>query len=183
MSDVTEFESRRSALVVEITAAFDGVSREDGTTLHEAEAMDEWKSDEEQRAARRLDREARWQDVPDDDISACCSALSYLDGKGFRYYIPAFMVYGLRHWGDDPNGVLSSCDYHLLHDYPKSLRKSEPAAIAGKYQFTDAQSRAVARFLRFIIDFDRMAGDRPTVEAVERWERYAAVGGSGGAGN
>lgn len=182
MSDVPDFESRRGALVAEITAAFDGVAREDGTTLHEAEAMDDWKSDEEQRAARRLDVEARWQDVPGEDIAACCSALSFLDEKGFRYYIPAFMVYGLKRWGDDWDGVLSSCEYHLLHDYPKSLRKSDPAAIAGKYQFTEAQSRAVARFLRFIVDFDEGAGDRATVEAVERWERYAAGGGSGGAG-
>jgi hypothetical protein len=182
MSNVSDFESRRSALVAEITAAFGGVSREDGTTLHEAEAMDGWKSPEEQRAARHLDLEARWQDVPDDDIFACCSALSFLNEKGFRYYIPAFMIYGLRHWGDDWNGILNSCEYHLLHDYPKSLRKSEPAVIAGKYQFTDAQSKAVARFLRFIIDFDRMAGEKATVEAVERWERYAAGSGSGNAG-
>src|SRR5215210_2470119 len=115
MSRVSEFESRRAALVVEISAAFDGVSREGGTTLHEAEAMDDWKSPEEQRAARRLDPETRWQDVPDADISACCSALSFLNERGFRYYIPAFMVYSLRHWGDDRHGILNSCEYHLLH--------------------------------------------------------------------
>jgi hypothetical protein len=173
MSDMSEFEKRRSALVAEITAAFDGVSREDGTTLHEAVALDDWKSTEEQQAARRLDVEQRWQDVPDEDIFACCSALSFLNEKGFRYYLPAFMVYGLRHWGDDWNGILTSCEYQLLHDYPKSLRKSEPAAIARRYQFTAAQSRAVARFLRLIVDFDPVAGDRATVEAVERWERFA----------
>src|SRR5215204_4680210 len=182
MSNVSDFESRRDALIAEITAAFDGVSREDGMTLHEAEAMDDWKSSAEQRAARRLDLESRWQDVPDDDIFACCSALSFLNEKGFRYYIPAFMVYGLRHWGDDWNGILNSCEYHLLHDYPKSLRKSEPAAIAGKYQFTDAQSKAVARLLRLLIDFDEIAGDGATVEAVERWERYAMVNSFGNGG-
>jgi hypothetical protein len=182
MSNVTEFESRRSALIDEITAAFDGVSREDGTTLHEAEAMDDWKSPEEQRAARRLDREARWQDVPDKDISACCSALSFLNEKGFRYYIPAFMIYSLKHWGDDWNGVLNSCEYHLLHEYPKSLRQSDPASIASKYQFTDAQGEAVAGFLRFIIDFDETKADRATVGAVERWERYVQERGFGDAG-
>lgn len=182
MSNVSDFESRRSALVAEIMAAFDGVSREGGTALHEAEAIDDWKSPEEQRAARHLDLEVRWQGVPDDDIFACCSALSFMNEKGFRYYIPAFMIYGLRHWGDDWNGILNSCEYHLLYDYPKSLRKSEPAAIASKYQFTDAQSKAVARFLRFIIDFDEIAGDRATVEAVERWEQYAKVNSSGNGG-
>lgn len=182
MSNVSEFENRRNTLVAEITAAFDGVSREDGTTLHGAQAIDDWKSPEEQRPARHLDLEERWQDVPDADIFACCSALSFLDERGFRYYIPAFMIYGLRHWGDDWNGILNSCEYHLLHDYPKSLRKSEPAAIASKYQFTNAQSKAVARFLRFIIDFDELAGDRATVEAVVRWERFATENSSGNGG-
>ncbi len=182
MSNVSEFESRRGSLVAEITAAFDGVSREDGTTLHEADAMDDWKSPEDQHAARRLDPEKQWQDVPDKDIFACSSALSFLNEKGFRYYIPAFMICSLRHWGDDGSVILNSCEYHLLHEYPKSLRKSEPASIAGKYQFTDAQSKAVARFLRFIIDFDEIAGDRATVEAVERWERFAVGNSSGNAG-
>jgi hypothetical protein len=105
-----------------------------------------------------------------------------MNEKGFRYYIPAFMLYGLRHWGDDWNGILNSCVYHLLHDYPKSLRQSDPASIASKYRFTDAQSKAVARFLRFIIDSDETTADRVTVEAVERWERYAQERGSGNGG-
>src|SRR4051812_37598398 len=109
MSNETDFESRREALIAEVTAAFDGVSREDGTTLHEADAIDDWKSDAECRVARRLDTEGRWQNVPDEDIWACCSALSFLDAKGFRYYLPAFMIYGLKHWGDDWNGIGNSC--------------------------------------------------------------------------
>jgi hypothetical protein len=182
MSNVFDFEMRRRALIAEIAAAFDGVSRDGGTTLHEADAMDDFKSPEEQHAARRLDLERRWQDVPDEDIFACCSALSFLGEKGFRYYIPAFIICGLRHWGDETRVILNSCEYHLLHDYPKSLRASEPSLIAGKYQFTGAQSKAVARFLRFIIDFDEVSADRATVEAVERWERYATENSTGIAG-
>lgn len=182
MSNEADFESRRNELIAGITAAFDGVSREDGTTLHEANAIDDRKSDEECLAARRFDTEQRWQDVPDKDIWACCSAQSFLDAKGFRYYLPAFILYGLRHWPydetgllhllHDENGILHSCQYHLLHEPQKSLRKSEPASIARKYQLTEAQSKAVAKLLRFIIDFDKMEGERATVEAVEKWERF-----------
>lgn len=172
MNNESEVESHCAALIAEITAAFDGVSREDGTTLHEAEARDDWKSDEECQAARRFDSEPRWQDVPDVDISACCSALSFLCPKGFRYYLPAFMLYGLRHLENDPNGSLQSCEYHLLYEYPKSLRKSEPAAIANKYGFTAAQCRAVAKFLRFIAGDDITMTELPTIQAVEKWEQY-----------
>src|ERR1700680_2624371 len=94
------FENRISGLIAEIMTAFDGVSREDGTTLHEAMAIDDYKSDEEQQAARGFDTEQRWQDVPDEEILACESALSFLDAKGFRYYLPAFMVSRLKNWGN-----------------------------------------------------------------------------------
>jgi hypothetical protein len=183
MSNETNFERQRDELIAEITAAFDGVSREGGTTLHEADAIDDWKSDEERRAARRLDTERRWQDVPDEDIWACCSALSFLDVKGFRYYLPAFMVYGLRHFEDDLNGILHSCVYHLLHEPQKSLRKSEPASIAGQYYFTDAQCRVIAKFLRFAAgDDDVTVTDMPELQAVEKWERYVEERSSGGGG-
>ncbi len=172
MNNEPNFDICRAALIDEITAAFDGVSREDGTTLHEAEARDNRESDEKQRAARRLDVEQRWQDVPDAAISACCSALSFLCPKGFRYYIPVFMLYGLRHLENDPYGILSSCEYHLLYDYPKSLRKSEPAEIANRYGFTNAQCVAVAKFLRFVTGDDITMAELPTIQAVERWENY-----------
>jgi hypothetical protein len=172
VSDEQGFESRRSALMAEIEEAFDGVSREDGTTLHEAIAIDDYLSEEEQRAARLLDIEKRWQDVPDDHIDACYSALHFMDAKGFRYYIPAFMLCELRHHGVDWDATFS-CAYHLMRAYPGSLRKSEPASIARKYDFTGAQCVAVAKFLRFVIDFDPSHAGRATVEAVERWEKFA----------
>ena len=69
--------------------------------------------------------------------------------------------------------ILSTSGYHLLRDYPKSLRAAEPSSIASTYQFTEAQSWAVARFLRLIIDFDEVPADKATVKAVHRWEKYA----------
>ncbi|MDQ1611392.1 MAG: hypothetical protein QOG00_1323 [Pyrinomonadaceae bacterium] len=174
----SNFETRRDALVAQITAAFDGVSREDGTTLHEAEALDDRKSAREQRAARALDLEERWQDVPDKEIAWCCHALSFLDAKGFRYYLPAFMRYGLRHRGDpDDNGfILSSCMHQLTQDFPTSVRKSDPAKMARVWNFTNAQSRAVAAFLRFVIEFEDGYARQATVEMVEKWEEFCEAG-------
>lgn len=172
-----DFERRRDALIAEITAAFDGVEREDGITLHEAEALDDRLSEAEQRAARSLDTEERWQDVPDKDIAWCCSALSFLDDKGFRYYFPAFMIYALKHWDDpeDNGSILSSCFNHMIHDYPTSVRKTEPAVIAGKKGFTNDHSKAVAAFLRFVIDFYYIYASPVNVEAVEKWEKFSGM--------
>jgi hypothetical protein len=173
------FRRRRAALIAEITAAFDGVARQDGTTLHEAIAIDDYKSSEEQRAARECDTERRWQDVPDNDIVACESALSFLCEKGFRYYIPAFMICSLKYWEEYllPLSIpaLNSCQFHLTHESQKSLRESEPESIAREYQFTDIQCRAIANFLRFVVDFDPTSADEVTIKAVEKWERFSKV--------
>ena len=81
----------------------------------------------------------------------------------------------MEHWQGDSHWTLSSCKYHLLHDHPKSLRHSEPATIAEKRHFTKAQSVVVAKFLRFVMDFDLTSGDAATIKAVEKWERFANV--------
>jgi len=176
------FEDRREALIAEINEAFDGVSRGYGITLHEAIAIDDYASQEERMAARRRDREARWQDVTDQDILECPSALSFLDPEGFRYYVPTFMILGLKRLQlprfdprDDQEGILHSSSYHLLYFYPKSLRESEPALFIEKYHFSTPQCRAIANFLRLLVDSDEYGADEATIKAVERWERFANV--------
>jgi len=168
-------EPRIAELIAEISSAFDGVARDDGTTLHEAIALDNWKTREEQFAARRLDTERRWQDIPDEAIVACESALPFLDARGFRYYLPAFMVCGLRNGDNDAGRVVDTCEYNLLHEPQKSLRQSEPASIATKYSFTDAQCQAIAHFLRFVVGDDDELTTQPatTLQAVAKWERFA----------
>ena len=174
MCNERQREERRNKLIVEITAAFDGVSRENGVTLHEAKAIDDWKLSEELQSARQLDTEQRWQDIPDEDLLASDSPLPFFDAKGFRYYLPAFMLCGLKDWENDLSGILHSCEYHLLHESQKSLRQSEPASIVAKYRFTNAQCKAIASFLRFVVgeDDEFSTAERPTLQAVEKWERF-----------
>lgn len=171
----SESEKRaRYDLIAEIETAFDGVDRGDATTLHQALATDDYKTAQDRWDARRFDTERRWQDVPAAALVECQTALSFLDEKGFRYYLPAFMVRGLEDWDNDAGVSVDSCVYHLLHDYPNSLRKSEPASIAAKYRFTDAQCRAIARFLRFVVGpDDEFTTEHATeLQAVAKWERF-----------
>jgi hypothetical protein len=170
-----ESQDQRQALIAEITRAFDGVTLGDGITLHQAVAIDDYKSPEEQWSARRLDRERRWQDVSRTVLAECQTAPSFLDQKGFVYYLPAFMVRGLEDLDHDTGVSFDSCVYRLLHDFPNSLRKLEPASIAAKYGFTGAQSRAVARFLRFVVgpDDEFTTEHATTLQAVAKWEEFA----------
>ncbi len=164
------FYVRREALIAQIANAFASVTRDEGATLHEAMAIDDRKTPQEQRAARRFDRDERWQDVPDTVIAASGAALNFLDAKGFRYYLPAFMIYELKNWENSALFTSSSC--RLLNDHPHSLRKSEPAVIAARFGFDGAQCRAVAAFLRLEIDSCEILASKVVVEAVKKWETY-----------
>jgi hypothetical protein len=165
-----EFDSRREKLITQITAAFNGVSRGDGVTLHQANVRDDDGSAEEEKAARDRDQEKRWQDVPAQDVTDNPSVLSFLDVAGFRYYIPVFMIYALTRWDKDEASARDSCAFHLIQDYPKSQRQSEARDIAKKYEFNAAQVKAVAAFLRFIVDFDEMFATPVNQESLAKWE-------------
>jgi hypothetical protein len=77
----------RLATIAAVTAAFEGTAREGGISLHEASEIDLYGTDEDRAAARLLDTECRWQEVPDRDIEEEYTALYFLDRVGFRYSV------------------------------------------------------------------------------------------------
>jgi hypothetical protein len=115
-------------------------------TLHEAEAMDSYSSVDTLRAARDRDPERDWRDVPDASIRHCPAALSFLDVVSWRFYLPAYMSYGLRHFKERTNSLIDAAIYSL-----------DAAGVRQRDQLTQerfetldvAQVRAVCSFLRF----------------------------------
>lgn len=147
------YEQRKAALIEEITAAFDGVSRENGVSLSESWIIDDYGSDEEQAEARKQDTETRWQDVPDEGICYGYSCLSFLDDIGFHYYIPAYVVWFLRNIdNDDPeapsedSNTFESLIYALG---PIGSGDLEEYDLSRFRVFTPEQSKAIAHFLEF----------------------------------
>lgn len=140
----------RVALLAEIEAAFDGVSREGGVSLHETEAIDLYKGDEARQAARRLDTESRWQDVPHADLAEVCGVggISFFNPIGWRYYLPAYMTWWLS-GGETSKSFAAEC---LL--YSLTLSKELAAYQLGRYtSLGPRQVAVVTRFLRFVERF------------------------------
>jgi len=153
-------------LISSLAESFRAVSLGNGITLHEANAMDLRLPVTEQRAMRRLDKESQWQNIPQAHIIKCSAALSFLDPAGFRFYLPAFLTFGLRSEHPEAHLILSSCYFHLLHEPGKSLRQSNPGAIIQRFGFTLQQSKVLLSFLRYF-----GADDEPAyIEALQRWE-------------
>lgn len=158
------------AIIDAIRAAFAGVPR-GSITLHEAEVIDAYGSAEEQAEARRRDTEASWDRVPDLDIEECTAALSYLDPESWRYYIPAYMIWTLRHFRVNCS-IVSDFTIYTFDASERDLALRE--YMSKRYRMLDvAQSRAVCRFLRYMAANDDHAdGTVANVALADFWGRF-----------
>ena len=147
------YEQRKLALIEDFNVVFDGVSRENGVSLSEAWVIDDRGSDEERQAARNEDTETRWQDVPEKDIAYGYSCLSFFDEIGFRYYIPAYIVWYLRHMDDeDPKSLIFQSNTPAWITYalsPSGSGEIETYYLSRFEMFTPEESKAIAHFLEF----------------------------------
>jgi hypothetical protein len=151
-------------VINEIEKAFRGVAL-GKLTLHEAELLDSYSSDGERMRARELDCERDWRDVPDGAIQECPEALSFLDPVSWRFYLPAYIRYGLRH---PDGGAVDTAIYSL-----------DPAGIRQRSAWTEerfatlsaSQVRAVCLFLRFASQHGELCDHSVATEALNDYWR------------
>lgn len=90
-----------SALVEQIKAAFPLLPLPK-MSLHQSQLADQGMareiSEAEWAAAGALDAGRTWDSFTDEELAACDAALSHLDGTGFAYYLPAYLLLALRHF-------------------------------------------------------------------------------------
>ena len=116
--------------------------------------------------ARQLDVDQHWQDVPGEWIERFAYSLSFLDPKGFQYYLPAFMIWTLDHLSAESEVVqptiLALCPTPRFSSWYK-----ERFAV-----FTDAQNQAICQFLRFMVGHDPFAVARVSVALDAYWGQF-----------
>ena len=103
--------------------------------------------------ARRLDTEKRWQDVPAADIARYHWILSFLDPIGFRYYLPAYMVWTLKNYECNDSMSDESTIFAL-----GILEKYHAHIMERFVLFSRPQAEAVCAFLRFIEKYAFVCG-------------------------
>ena len=126
-----------------IRIAFRNVKLDGGVSLRQAKVMDNYGEGANNKEFKTLPEQEitnNWEAIPDEIISQHCY-LSHLDAKGFRYYIPAFMLSSLRE--PEFSDTLGSTIFAL---YPKKDDLWDYKMM--HYSLLDAQQRsAVAQFL------------------------------------
>jgi len=161
------------SIIEAIRLAFAGVVR-GKITLHEAEVIDSYGSKEERAEARRLDSESRWGRVPDSHIEECTTALCHLDPAGWKYYVPAYMIWSLQYFRESDSLVSD----HTIYTFDPQMDdpRLREYALARHRLLDEAQSRAVCRFLRYMAANDGCVNGRAAKAALAAyWARYCEV--------
>jgi hypothetical protein len=154
MSDKPTQEEERKRVIAVIVEAFRNVRREGGITIHEADAIDAYGCYEDPAIARERDDETFWQYVPGDKIEKLSEVFPFLDDKGFRFYIPAYMKWTLENLRSGGNSCGSTV-------YSLSANNKKKFVI-----FNAAQSAAILDFLTFMATYE---DDGDAKKAIERY--------------
>ena len=161
----------RELIIAAVETAFAGVLREGGTTLHESLAMDNHGGAEALAEARALDADGPWTDIPEEDIRCNPEIFAFLDFKGYRYYLPAYINWSLRHFDSSDS---ASSDYVVYALNPQGPLWN--VRLSYFERFSQEQKVAVTRFLRFMAKQEASADTWAALQALNNYWENVEVG-------
>lgn len=159
----TEHKSdERDAIVESIRKAFHGVKLDGGVTLAQARLMDQFGRGDVASAMASAGL-SDWTAVSDDEISDS-PVLSFLDAKGLRFHLPAFMSWTLRNYDRSGSGSVTFTIYAFLRPPDDEV-----------FNLLDkAQRGVICQFLRFFAQVWEYGDAHSAQIALSRrgWDRY-----------
>lgn len=114
--DANERAADKNRLIEAITKAFDSVVLGNGVGLYQAQALDDYKTELEEQAARLKDEKNDWCLISAEELNKCNSSLSFFDAEGMRFHLPAYLIADLK---GEYNFGMEFCLTHLS-DYSKA---------------------------------------------------------------
>jgi hypothetical protein len=157
----------RAELLVEIAEAFADVRLGAGVSLIQARNRDaHWGDDPSERISGP---DLAWPEISDEKMRHFSDVFNFLDPEGFRFYVPAFMGWVLRHAAD---GLDWSFCFAVCGMESDSEPWSQPFEITERLQIlTGDQKRAIYHFIEFELTDDWALEICP--ECVEFWKTRA----------
>jgi hypothetical protein len=124
---------------------------------------------DEKERARQSDFRQRWQDSPDEVIKNHPSALAFMDAKGLRFNLPAYMRFAVFHFEDGDSDSIDSTIYAVSRE-PQDL--DTEWAI-----FSERQKTTIAKFLRYmVLEARDLIDSQQASHTYERvWKKYDDV--------
>ena len=165
-----------------IENTFDGVARGEAITLHQANVVDDYGSQDEFLAAAKNDTESRWQDVPDSAIAEIPGPFHFLDYAGFRYYIPAYMCWAARNYTEDSSDSAAFFTYLAVlptvapREIGRGLGEAfDLKSFIDERSLTHAQINSIFHFICFMAIRGELGMDEDQYAATQKW-RQASIG-------
>ncbi len=148
-------------LVDQIHRAFAGVRLEDGTSLNMTEYNDSSGCMPEFKEKAKEDERNDWTTITDETLERFRVTFSFTDLKGFRFYMPAYMIWTIR------NHRTSDCPISYFTIY--AIRPSHHLfeTIPFWQWFTREQIDAMTKFLEYAARMDSLDGE----EALENFSK------------
>jgi hypothetical protein len=173
MGDVLEAEAE--SIIHDICTAFSEVRR-GPLSLHQAMIAKSVTADQLADAAA-LDKDQRWEEIPDADLETAGRAFYGADPISWRYFLPAFMRWSLRYFRVNQSFVCDQTIYTFdLSDDDDQLHRSELERFA---TLSPPQCKAVCRFLRYMARNGDHVDDLVAQHALDAyWGKFCEADGA-----
>ncbi len=151
----------KEEIILIVKKAFTGVKLNGGVSLKQAEAIDNFSVGISKAEFNRFpitETTNDWSLIPGDILDKF-EFVAHLDAKGFKYYIPAFMIRLLSNY-DDSMMIIGT----LGGLYPK--KDSWEYCMERYSLFNDEQQKAIAQFLTALPELVDL--DHEDIKVVER---------------
>lgn len=145
---------RESALIRRIREAFAGVKLGGGRSLNMTEYYDSYQCATEYLARAKTDERQDWQKIPDATLEQFTVTFSFTDVEGFRFYLPAYMIWTIRNHRTSNSIIGDNTIYALDVDHPVFTK------VGFVNAFTTEQLNCIVDFLNYCI------GHRGTCDAL-----------------
>lgn len=123
----------RKDLIISIERAFDKVTLFDGVGIYEADAIDDYASEEVRKREREKDIRDDWKSIPDGLIDQYFSVLSFMDDKGLRFSIPAYMRFVVIYFDTLASPSVNAIIYLLAKQRDWRFLSEEQKDVVAKF--------------------------------------------------
>ncbi len=163
-------------LIAKIRAAFSGIRLEDGISLNMTEYHDSSGCMPEFKEKASGDENVDWQSIPDETLERFTVTFSFTDLKGYRFYIPAYMIWAIRNHRISDSIIADFTIYAI--DPSGHQFKSVPFLR----WFTRSQVDAMTGFLEYAVQNSDTLDGRVAMENLNKLRNARLVAGSDGDG-
>ena len=138
------FPEMKMKVISLIEEVFKDVRRDGGVTLHQMDVLDDYGSEFELKEAGLKDTETTWQEIPSGKLSTFQLSMTFLDAKGFRFYLPAFMRHALLTLGSDRGSEGDGVIFSLCRGPDDDFRKEDFRLLGAR------EKECIAAFLHVL---------------------------------